>query len=374
MLDFTSALYLGLHHPGSSLRPWKSLTTGRPAVLGELPEAEDVAARLAALMGCRTAVMLPSTLHLFWDLFVALAEEDMAIHVDEKTYPIPRWGTERAAALGIPLRPFRHHAADALLSCVQRDAMRGLRPVVVTDGFCPACGKLAPLPDYLDIVRRYGGLLVLDDTQSLGILGHSPRPEMPYGTGGGGALRYFGLRGPDILSGCSLAKGFGVPVAVLAASARHIDRFKQKSDTRTHCSPASAAVIDAAGNALDVNAAQGDYLRLALVERVARFRSAAQAKGLATTGGCFPVQILEQDGLIDYPKLYWGLLRSGVRSVLLRGHGEGAIGFLINATHRPQEIECAVERLASNLAGSPHPIKPGLRNPKEGPRGHTLRI
>ena len=33
VLDFTSALYLGLRHPSSSLRPWSGLTTGKPAVL-----------------------------------------------------------------------------------------------------------------------------------------------------------------------------------------------------------------------------------------------------------------------------------------------------------------------------------------------------
>ena len=31
MLDFTSALYLGLRHGSGSLRPWSALTTGVPA-------------------------------------------------------------------------------------------------------------------------------------------------------------------------------------------------------------------------------------------------------------------------------------------------------------------------------------------------------
>jgi hypothetical protein len=60
--------------------------------------------------------------------------------------------------------------------------------------------------------------LVIDDTQALGILGHSPGPHAPYGKGGGGSLQWAGIGGPDVLVVSSLAKGFGAPVAVLAGS------------------------------------------------------------------------------------------------------------------------------------------------------------
>jgi 8-amino-7-oxononanoate synthase len=34
LLDFTSALYLGLRHESRSLAAWRQLTTGGPAALG----------------------------------------------------------------------------------------------------------------------------------------------------------------------------------------------------------------------------------------------------------------------------------------------------------------------------------------------------
>ena len=69
MLDFTSALYLGLRHPLGSSRPWAALSLGRPAALQPPPGAGALARELAALQGCEAATLLPSTLHLFWDLF-----------------------------------------------------------------------------------------------------------------------------------------------------------------------------------------------------------------------------------------------------------------------------------------------------------------
>ena len=72
-------------------------------------------------------------------------------------------------------------------------------------------------------VRRCSGdsgLLVIDDTQALGIFGKRTKGESPYGSGGGGSLRWHALQTPRIVAVSSLAKAFGAPVAVVAGSAR----------------------------------------------------------------------------------------------------------------------------------------------------------
>jgi 8-amino-7-oxononanoate synthase len=79
MLDFTSALYLGLCHPSGTLRPWAQLTTGRPAALQEPPGTEGVTESLVHLLGCAGATLGTSTLHIFWDVFQVLAMEPIGI-------------------------------------------------------------------------------------------------------------------------------------------------------------------------------------------------------------------------------------------------------------------------------------------------------
>lgn len=163
-LDFTSALYLGLGHASSLLRPWDQLTTGAPAALVEPPDADAVAQRVAVLQGCERGLLAPSTLHLFWDLFGALAGSGVAIYADVGIYPIVRWGVERAAARGVPVRGFAHHEPESLRRRLRLDARRGWRPLIVTDGFCPGCGGPAPVVEYLECARDHGGALILDDT------------------------------------------------------------------------------------------------------------------------------------------------------------------------------------------------------------------
>jgi 8-amino-7-oxononanoate synthase len=350
MADFSSALYLGLRHPSGSLAPWDQLTTGRPAALNTPASQLALARALAGLVGCEQATLGSSTLHLFWDLF-GMLDQRRAIYMDAGVYPIGRWGVERAAARKIPVQVFTHHDSEALRWAMQRGAARRLRPVVVADGFCPGCGQPAPIADYLEIIQQRGGLLVLDDTQALGMLGYSPRMERPLGSGGGGSLRFQNVARPDVLLISSLAKAFGAPLAMLAGSDAMVRGFEAKSETRMHTSPPSRAAIHAASRALQINSSYGEVLRARLAQLVRRFCRRLAEIGLQAVGGSFPVQTLRSLPGTDVEALYRHLLRSGVQTVLHRGASaiKPRISFLLNARHAASEIDGAVVALRDAL-------------------------
>jgi len=146
----------------------------------------------------------------------------------------------------------------------------------------------------------------------------------------------------------SLAKGFGVPVAVLAGSEAMVRHFEASSQTRVHCSPPSAAVIHAAEHALAINEECGDNLRLRLAQLVRHFHSKLKEIGLSVKGGLFPVQTLAPTPELDAKALYERLLQCRIRTVLHRarnGH-RPRISFLITALHRQSDIDHAVDALA----------------------------
>jgi 8-amino-7-oxononanoate synthase len=340
-----------MRHPSRSLDEWDTLTTGRPAALASPPGSSEAALSLAALQGCERGLLAPSTLHLFWDLFGTLSKR-VAIYLDAGLYPIARWGAERAAARGVPAREFPHHNASALLDRLRRNSA-GRRPLIVADGFCPGCGAAAPIADYLECARAFGGLLILDDTQSLGILGRAPDSRAPFGRGGGGSLQRSESFGPDILLISSLAKGFGAPLAVLSGSEKLIRMFEAKSETRAHNSPPSIAAINAARRALDINDREGDEIRLQLARLISRFRHLIKEAGFNVSGGLFPVQTLAPVRGVDAFTLHERLLRAGIRTVLHQArNGDGAIiSFIINATHSPDDIDRAADALATVTSG-----------------------
>ncbi len=345
MLNFTSSLYLGIRHESRSLRPWTQLTTGMPAALAPPPGEDRVAGSLAELQGCESAVLAPSTLHLFWDLFGILPREKVAVLVDSGVYPVARWGVERAVMRGVPARQFSHHDPNSLREKLGRKNLSRLRPLVVTDGFCPACGEPAPINQYIEVTRSFRGYLIIDDTQALGILGYDPEAGAPYGKGGGGILRWSAVEGTDVILISSLAKGFGVPVAGLAGSLSIVEHFESRSETRTHSSPPSVAVIHAAEQALVFNQENGDTLRRRLAKLVKQFRDRLQSSGFCSSGNLFPVQTLILPDDFDSPALHTRLLQFGVHTILHRGRNgmSPRISFIITARHTPRDIDRAVD-------------------------------
>ena len=360
MLDFTSALYLGLDHPSWSLPGWDRLTLGKPAALEEIPGTEQVQRELAVLTGCERVVLGSSTLHLFCDLFAMLAAPDVTIWIDEATYPIARWGTDRAAASGVPVQRFAHHDAKELRRALGQGY--GNRPMIVTDGFSPLRGTHAPLRDYAGCAAARNGLLIVDDTQALGVFGRRAESVGPYGMGGGGSLKHFDLRDPGVVVVSSLAKAFGAPVAMLGGSRAAVERFYENSATLVHCSPPAAVAIAAAQRALELNGKFGDVLRRRLVERVVRFRR--RLSGFGSAESLFPVQSLTLPGNIDAHALYRALLGRGVRSVLHRDSRSGGLGisFVLTARHELKEIDGAVEALVGLMGHHPFERMKGVAN------------
>ena len=361
MLDLTSSLYLGLRHNISAGPGKMPLTTGVPAALAEAPGAATVADALARLAGLTSATLAPSTLHAFWDLFPALGAR--AIYVDAGTYPIGRWGAERARCGGASVRTFGHHDPAALRRAVTSNG--GHRPVILTDGMCPGCGQAAPVGDYLAVADRFAGSVVVDDTQALGVLG-TPAPGHPYGVGGGGIARWAGLSGPRLVVVASLAKGFGVPVAVVAGRRPLVRRYEARAETRVHCSPPSNAHLSAAAHALSCNASRGDELRDHLGRLVTRFRTLLGRRGVRLTPGLFPVQTIRTPPERDIRAVHRHLGELGVGAVLHAPRcGQGlALSFIITAAHREGDIDRAVRAISTALStGAAPPGDQAMRRP-----------
>jgi 8-amino-7-oxononanoate synthase len=339
-VDFRSALYLGLRHGASGRASWAALTLGKPAALEEPPGAAALARELAALQGCEAATLLPSTLHLYRDLFSLLAQgvivRRTALLVDAAAYPIARWGVACAALHGAPVLHFPHADLRQLERMARTVRAQGRIPVVLADGYTPGDAGPPPLRAYAGIVAAQGGWLVLDDTQALGVLGRN----------GGGSIPLHGLQDMPVLAGASLAKGFGAPLAVLSGPGWAVAAFERHSESRVHASPPSAAVIAAAREALRINARDGPRLRRALQARIRQLRGALRAAGLACHGGAFPVQLV---ALPRMPGQDAQALADQVQGVVLRTNGGLALALLLRADHDEQDVARAAGLVAHSI-------------------------
>jgi 8-amino-7-oxononanoate synthase len=360
MLDFTSSLYLGMTHSSGEVGGWASMTTGRPAALGSLPLAADVAGQVAALQGLAAGLVARSTLHGFVDVLATLARGGpIVVAVDRDAYPVAGWAVRSVGCEQAVIVTYAH-LDPADLRARLRQAPPGM-VVVVSDGYCPVCCRVAPLGAYLAFGKNRPTVVVVDDTQSFGLLGRrdpsdrtSEGAAAAWGRGGGGTLPWSSIgarsRG-DVLTVTSLAKSFGAPLAVIAGPA-HLIADVAAGPTQIHTSPPTEPDLLAARNALGTNRLCGGRLRDLLWDRIQRFRSALAATGLLPAASV-PVQPIGPFPPAVALDLHHRLSRYGVRTVVQRRHDDprsASVVFALTLEHTPDHIDTAARLLTQALA------------------------
>src|SRR5207302_9975562 len=69
------------------------------------------------------------------------------------------------------MRPFRHNRLDKLERALERGAQDGGGLLVVVDGVFSMEGDVAPLVDIVELCRRFGARLMVDEAHGAGVLG-----------------------------------------------------------------------------------------------------------------------------------------------------------------------------------------------------------
>jgi 8-amino-7-oxononanoate synthase len=282
-------------------------------------------------------------------LLQAYAGDVDAVFVDEASHYCL---LEAARLLGRPIVSFQHRSVEDLARCLREKLPPSGRPLVLTDGVFSVSGQLAPVRDYLQVMRAHGpAILHLDDAHGLGVLGEQGR----------GTWEHFGWWGAPINSGRAtdgvvlsmagtLAKALGGFGGIVPGSAGLQERVRGASHYYDGASAPSSADAGASAAALALIRRRPE-LRQQLRANITRLRTRLRALGLAVDDGpaanfsvvigdaanmCRLHQQLKMAGfLVPYVSAYAGL------------GTQGAMRFAVCALHTPAMIEDLVATLKS---------------------------
>ena len=87
---------------------------------------------------------------------------------------------DAAALSNRPITPFSHCNPSSLENNLKNNLYPGERPILLTDGLFPISGEIAPLADYLDLIRRQHGRIIIDDAHAVGVLGENGRSSLEH--------------------------------------------------------------------------------------------------------------------------------------------------------------------------------------------------
>jgi 7-keto-8-aminopelargonate synthetase-like enzyme len=268
----------------------------------------------------------------------ALADRYDVVFVDEQAHFCIR---DTASSPGKPVFQFRHRDPDDLAKKLKTRLTAGQRPLLLTDGIFPVFGRIAPAPDYANVIAAYDGLIGLDDAHGVGVLGANGR----------GTFEHFGMRGPHFHFIGTLSKAFGGHGGFAIGKKRLIGRIRSTVGAYIGSTPTPTPIAAATAKGIDI------LFRHPEMRDILRRNTASLKKGLRSLG-------IEADDT-PVPIVAWSLrteremrgvqkdlMRRGIAVPYLKYVGAPAVGVLrltVFSTHTASQIRRLLEELAKIL-------------------------
>ncbi len=171
------------------------------------------------------------------------------------------------------MRPFRHNRLDKLEKALERAQADGGGILVVVDGVYSMEGDVAPLPEIVELCRRHGARLMVDEAHGAGVLG--PR--------GAGASELLGVEDQVDLRMGTFSKSLASCGGFVVGSAEVIDFIRISSRAYIFTAAGVPAAIGAALAALRIiRSDEGPQLMAQVLENARYLRAGLRERGFKT--------------------------------------------------------------------------------------------
>ena len=333
--------YFGLHgHPelikaGVEAFPKYGTHSGTTrSGFGNNPVLLEVERRLADYFGTEDAVYFVSGYFANLVLAQGLAASYDVIFIDETAHFSVRDG---AATAGKPVHTFRHRDPDDLAAQLKKILKPKERPLLLTDGVFPTFGHIAPVPDYVRALAPYNGLIGLDDSHAVGVLGATGR----------GTSEHFGLRGENLHFAGTLSKAFGAHGGFLPSSRRLIQHIRQNLGVYSGSSPTPTPIAASSAKGLELVKAHPEW-REALRKNTSLVKQGLRCLGFETNDSPVPIATFTLKSAEEMKKVQKTLMDRGVAVAYLKYVGAPS-GGVLRATVFSTHTEAHIQKLLDEL-------------------------
>jgi 8-amino-7-oxononanoate synthase len=341
--------YLGLTHDPrviaaskAAIDEYGSSCTGSRFLNGTVSLHEELERELADFLGFPACVIFSTGFQVNLGVIAAIAGKGDIIFCDKENHASILDACRLSFA---ETKRYRHNDLEDLdrkLAAAPAEAGK----LVVVDGVFSMVGQIADVPGVVEVAKRHGARVMVDDAHGVGVLGAE----------GSGTLEHFGMRGighgVDIVGG-TFSKSLASLGGFVAASEEVIHFIKHVARSlmfSASCSPPNAA---AALTALRILRAEPQRLTR-LWEIVERMKGSLDQMGYDTMGSETPIIPLKVGGEPETFQFAKALYDAGVfvNPVVPPGAPVGLVRTSYMATHTDADLDEALgvfEKLASRV-------------------------
>ncbi len=244
-LSFCSNNYLGLaNHPKikqAAIAAINQYGWGAGAsrlVSGNMTLHQELERKIAEFKDAEAALLFPTGYMANVGALCALVAKGDIIIGDKLNHASIIDGCRQS---GAAFRVYPHNNISQLEKLLQKSSIFRRR-LVVTESVFSMDGDTAPLPEIVEIAKRYDAIIMIDDAHAMGVFGRH----------GKGMIEHYGLEGKiDVIMG-SLSKAIGSIGGFIAGSKHLIDFLKNKARSfiYTTALPPAVCAASLAGLAL----------------------------------------------------------------------------------------------------------------------------
>ncbi len=222
VLNFCSNNYLGLaNHPKlieAAKEATKKYGVG-PAAVRTIAGTTDLHVqleqRLAKFKGAQDVITFQSGFTANLGAISALVGKEDVIFSDRLNHASIIDGCRLS---GAKIVAYEHNDASALEDAIKEHASNFRRALIITDGVFSMDGDIAPLPNLVEVAKKYDIMIMVDDAHGEGVLGK----------GGRGIVDHFGLHGQVDIEVGTMSKAFGVVGGIVAGDKVIIEWLRQR--------------------------------------------------------------------------------------------------------------------------------------------------
>ncbi len=213
-----------------------------------------------------------------------------------------------------------------------------LKPLIITDGVFALTGEIAPLDKIYPVVKKFNGLLVVDDAHSTGILGNT----------GKGTPEHFNL--PDdgnIFQTETMSKALGSYGGFISGNKPLMELIRRNSTTYKASTSLPPPVV-AAGIASLKIIGENPALRIQLLEKAGRLRKEISMLGYRTSGDGTPIIPIILSTMDKAKKLSLFLKKNGIIIPFMNypsTHKLHMIRITVTTCHTDDQIETLLSTL-----------------------------
>jgi 8-amino-7-oxononanoate synthase len=303
--------------------------TGSRFLTGTLTLHEELELRLAKFLNKESALTFSAGFLGCLSVVSALAGRHDILYFDRENHASLYDGARLSYGT---LRKYEHNDLADLEKLLERDTDKPGGRIIVTDGVFSMSGHIANLPRTVEIARKYGARIIVDEAHATGVLGNYGR----------GTPNHFGLDDEiDIIVG-TFSKSFASVGGFMAGPRAVVNYVKHKARPFIFNAALPAMQMAAALKALEIMESEPQH-QDQLWSNIHYYRTKMNTLGFNTLGSesaIVPVLIGDDDTALAFWKGLWEedifttpSVSPGVPP------GEAIIRTSVNANHTREQLD-----------------------------------